>query len=394
MKKVKLGDVVDIVDTLHATAPVSTEETIYKMIRTSDITNGQLSTDTMRSVSKTTYEEWSRRGKLKKGDIILSREAPMGEVGIVNRTDINYFLGQRCLKLNTKNSNELVQNYLYYVLQSTFLQKQLKINDRTGSSVGNIRIPVLKECILPIVSINLQIKISEILRSIDNKIQINLQINKELEQMARELYDYWFIQFDFPNAEGKPYKSSGGVMDIDKNIPVGWEIKKMSDLTEITTGKKDANFGSVEGRYDFWTTASSPIKANSYSFSGKSILIAGNGNFYVNFTDGKFEAYQRTYVIQSKNEFGLDIMYMAALKAIDGLRRAANGSIIKFITLSDVKGISQAYEKNIVLMFEKQISPILQKIYKNNLESRKLREIQNHLLPMLMNGQININKNY
>jgi len=98
-KDYRLGDVVEVVDTLHATAPVVENDTQYKMIRTANVRDGHLLTDTMKCVTEETYDKWTRRGTLEVGDVILTREAPMGEVGIIKRNDVRYFLGQRTLRL-------------------------------------------------------------------------------------------------------------------------------------------------------------------------------------------------------------------------------------------------------------------------------------------------------
>ena len=187
--------------------------------------------------------------------------------------------------------------------------------------------------------------------------ETNNKINQELEAMAKTLYDYWFVQFDFPDQNGKPYKSSGGKMvynpELKREIPEGWGVARLDQL-QIATGKRDANFGPDRmGNTIFGQLQIVQIKADEFSFEGKAILIAGNGNFYVNFTDGKFEAYQRTYVIQSEDEKMLIFMYMACLQSAEKLLEASNGSIIKYITIGDVNNISSPYDHNVVDEFVK-----------------------------------------
>jgi len=211
--------------------------------------------------------------------------------------------------------------------------------------------------------------------------------------MAKTLYDYWFVQFDFPDQNGKPYKSSGGKIvynpELKREIPEGWGVTKVGEL-QIATGKRDANFGTENGKYDFWTTANSPIKADEFSFEGKAILIAGNGNFYVNFTEGKFEAYQRTYVIQSEDENMLIFMYMACLQSAEKLRKGSNGSIIKYITIGDVNNIVSPYNKKVVDEFVRIYSPLIDLIPKNKRQNQELTKLRDWLLPMLMNGQVKV----
>ena len=289
--------------------------------------------------------------------------------------------------IRCKNTEE--SKYVMYYLQ--YMKKYLL----QISKVGGTRNALTKEAIgkLPIKISDDCNKISKILDNIDQKIQINNQINQELEAMAKTLYDYWFVQFDFPDQNGKPYKSSGGKMvynpELKREIPEGWGVARLGEL-QITTGKRDANFGTENGKYDFWTTSNNPIKSDEFSFEGKAILIAGNGNFYVNFTDGKFEAYQRTYVIQSEDEKMLIFMYMACLQSVEKLRKDSNGSVIKYITIGDINGISSPFEQNVVDEFIKIYRPLIDLISKNKKENQQLSQLRDWLLPMLMNGQVKV----
>ncbi|MEZ7621958.1 MULTISPECIES: restriction endonuclease subunit S [Streptococcus] len=289
--------------------------------------------------------------------------------------------------IRCKNTEE--SKYVMYYLQ--YMKKYLL----QISKVGGTRNALTKEAIgkLPIKLSDDCNKISKILDNIDQKIQINNQINQELEDMAKTLYDYWFVQFDFPDQNGKPYKSSGGKMvyhpELKREIPEGWGVARLGEL-QITTGKRDANFGTENGKYDFWTTSNNPIKSDEFSFEGKAILIAGNGNFYVNFTEGKFEAYQRTYVIQSEDENMLIFMYMACLQSVEKLRKGSNGSIIKYITIGDVNNIVSPYNKKVVDEFVKVYSPLIDLISKNKRQNQELTQLRDWLLPMLMNGQVKV----
>ena len=283
-------------------------------------------------------------------------------------------------------------DYIYYLFKNNYAVFR-------NAASGSTAIPILNKTDFDNLRFKVELdlkrqrKMVSILSKIDDKIEINNQINQELEAMAKTLYDYWFVQFDFPDQNGKPYKSSGGKMvynpELKREIPEGWGVSKVGEL-QIATGKRDANFGTENGKYDFWTTANSPIKADEFSFEGKAILIAGNGNFYVNFTEGKFEAYQRTYVIQSEDEKMLIFMYMACLQSAEKLRKASNGSIIKYITIGDVNNISSPYDHNVVDEFVKIYRPLIDQISKNKKQNQELTQLRDWLLPMLMNGQVKV----
>ncbi|MGQ7393548.1 restriction endonuclease subunit S [Streptococcus suis] len=286
------------------------------------------------------------------------------------------------------HKNESSELFVYYVFE--LIKKEIQ-KTSSGSIQDNINIDYLTKLKLKVPNKDYQDRIVNLLSTIDKKILINNQINEELEAMAKSLYDYWFVQFDFPDENGKSYKSSGGKMvyndQLKREIPEGWGVKQLGEL-DIATGKRDANFGTENGQYDFWTTANEPIKADEYSFEGKAILIAGNGNFYINFTEGKFEAYQRTYVIQSADENELLFMYPACLQSIEKLRKGSNGSIIKYITIGDVQNISQPHCPVIANMFVDIFRPIINTIQKNKQQNQELTQLRDWLLPMLMNGQV------
>ncbi|MGQ7498961.1 restriction endonuclease subunit S [Streptococcus suis] len=310
-----------------------------------------------------------------------------GTVGIPHYLNENFYPHNTTLFVKDFKGND--RKYIYYLL------KHLKLNDfKTGSGVPTMNRNHLHPLkVNAFIDKNYQVKLSSILSIFDQKIALNNQINEELEAMAKTLYDYWFVQFDFPDENGKPYKSSGGKMvyndQLKREIPEGWGVKQLGEL-DIATGKRDANFGTENGKYDFWTTANEPIKADEYSFEGKAILIAGNGNFYINFTEGKFEAYQRTYVIQSADENELLFMYPACLQSIEKLRKGSNGSIIKYITIGDVQNISQPHCPVIANMFVDIFRPIINTIQKNKQQNQELTQLRDWLLPMLMNGQVKV----
>lgn len=349
-----------------------------------------------RDVVKIDYGEFRGGTKFRNGDTLLAKITPClenGKTAFVNclQEDEIGFGSTEFIVLRAKENID--ERFLYYLSISPEFRKQA-ISLMEGTS-GRKRVNenALKISDFLIPDFEEQRKIANILSAIDDKIQINNQINQELEAMAKTLYDYWFVQFDFPDQNGKPYKSSGGKMvytpELKREIPEGWEVSKVGEL-QIATGKRDANFGTENGKYDFWTTANSPIKANEFSFEGKAILIAGNGNFYVNFTEGKFEAYQRTYVIQSEDENMLIFMYMACLQSVEKLRKGSNGSIIKYITIGDVNNIASPYNKKVVNEFVRIYSPLIDLISKNKRQNQELTQLRDWLLPMLMNGQVKV----
>ena len=394
-KRYKLGELLSI---KHGWAFKS--ENYVKDGKTALVTLRNISEDSsfVFDVNKTTYYggEYPEEYNLNEGDLIIPlTEQVVGLLGnsafVPNFGDIKFVLNQRVGKVQEKYE-KIDKIFLKYLLSTTTVRTQMEYR-ASGTKQRNISPKDIYDIEVYIPELVIQKYIGRILYNLDKKIQINNQINQELEAMAKTLYDYWFVQFDFPDQNGKPYKSSGGKMvynpELKREIPEGWGVSKVGEL-QIATGKRDANFGTENGNYDFWTTANSPIKADEFSFEGKAILIAGNGNFYVNFTEGKFEAYQRTYVIQSEDENMLIFMYMACLQSVEKLRKGSNGSIIKYITIGDVNNIASPYNKKVVDDFVKIYSPLINLISKNKRQNQELTQLRDWLLPMLMNGQVKV----
>lgn len=170
-----------------------------------------------------------------RGDILLTREAPMGEVGRVN-FDESVFLGQRIVQYRV-NPKKLSSEYLLYSFLSPDLQYQFGRHDSSGSTVSHIRVPDCQNFEIPLPPLYEQQRIAAVLSALDAKIDCNNRINAELEAMAKALYVYWFVQFDFPDANGKPYKSSGGKMVynaiLKREIPKGWQVDALGNITSL-----------------------------------------------------------------------------------------------------------------------------------------------------------------
>lgn len=283
--------------------------------------------------------------------------------------------------------------YVYYFLKTQYnelrnlssgVRKNLNSND-----IKNFEIRLPNE-------LKTQKKIARVLATLDDKIELNNKINAELEAMAKLIYDYWFVQFDFPDADGKPYKSSGGKMVynqiLKRETPLGWEVKELEIIANITTGKLDSNAEVLNGEFPFFTCSKEPTTINSYSFDGDVILIAGNnaqGNFHVNRYSGKFNAYQRTYVVTAKNKKHLNYLYQVLKYQMKVYKSRGKGSQTKFLTLGMLTEIDtfepsfdliSKYEKATKHLYEKQM------IIVN--ENKKLKSLRDWLLPMLMNGQV------
>ena len=330
---------------------------------------------------------------LKKGDIItpLTEQVSglLGETAII--PEDNKYIQSGDIGLVIPNPKELDSRFAYYLISSSIIKKQLDVSSQQ-TKIRHTSPEKIMDCIAWIPELKIQRKIAKFLDFINEKIKNNSKINNNLEELMKTIYQRWFIEFEFPNKEGKPYKSNGGKLvynDIlKKQIPEKWSVKKIGELTEVITGKEDANFSTQNGKYKFFTCSNEILQCDVSAFEGSSILIAGNGDFNVKHYTGRFNAYQRTYVLIPKDISLYCSMYISALYKINSFKRGSNGSIVKFITKNDVENIDVIIPNQ--KEYLKELNEIIFKIEKNNMENDKLKELKEFILPLLMNSQINV----
>jgi type I restriction enzyme, S subunit len=250
-KKVKLSEIVKIagrvgwkgytVDDLREEGPW--------VIGANDITtDNRLDLSKAKHISREKYEE-SPEIKIELNDILIVKVgSTIGKVAIVNRD-----IGEACINPNSvilKNC-KINSSYLYYFLISSAGQAFLR-NNSSASAQSALNQLTLKEMLIDLVDERSQENISALLNNLNSKIELNNRINAELEAVAKTLYNYWFVQFDFPNKNGKPYKTSGGKMvwneELKREIPEGWDVQKMAEWLDID---KSGDWGKEESEGNF-----------------------------------------------------------------------------------------------------------------------------------------------
>ena len=300
--------------------------------------------------------------------------------------------------IRCKNTEE--SKYVMYYLQ--YMKKYLL----QISKVGGTRNALTKEAIgkLPIKISDDCNKISKILDNIDQKIQTNNQINQELEAMAKALYDYWFVQFDFPDQNGKPYKSSGGKMvynpELKREIPEGWGVEKLGDITICHDSKRVPLSSNdrelVKGKIPYYGATGIMDYVNDYIFDGDYVLMAEDGSVMtekgtpiLQRISGKNWVNNHAHVLEPIKNHSCKLLMML-LKDV---------SVMKIKTGSIQMKINQENMNKIVvpaipleLLFE--INQKLEVIDKQQLnlieENKQLTQLRDWLLPMLMNGQVKV----
>ena len=316
----------------------------------------------------------------------------------------NVVLGYHCA-LIIPNSAIVNGKYLNAFMHTRYIQKYFE-NNASGSgqrytlsndTIGNI--PVL----LP--SIEEQHIIGNVLADIDRKIELNKQINDNLEAMAKQLYDYWFVQFDFPNVEGKPYKSSGGAMiwneKLKRKIPQGWYDCKLKDFINLFDSKRvplsSKDRGERQGIYPYYGATGIMDYVNDYIFDGDYILLAEDGSTsdakgfpIVQYIWGKNWVNNHAHIILPKNERYTMFTYQM-LRSIPA-KQIETGSIQKKISQENLCGYKMVLPNSDLLdKYENVVSPLWEKRKCCIEEINTLTKQRNELLPLLMNGQASVN---
>ena len=213
-----------IVDCVNRTAPIVDYETPYKMIRTSNVRDGWINLSDARNVTKDTFEKWTRRAVPRQGDVVLTREAPLGEVGII-RTDEPIFLGQRTVMYRA-NPDKILPHFLYYSLLSHDVQAQIKAFG-FGSTVSHMRVPDAKKLQMKVPDMVTQEKIICVMNSYDSMIEANQRRIQLLEESARLLYREWFVKLRFPGHE---------TVAVVAGLPEGWKRINLLNFADVTYG--------------------------------------------------------------------------------------------------------------------------------------------------------------
>lgn len=335
------------------------------------------------------YEPYSGGAKFQNGDTIMARITPCLEngkhafVSILNKGEIAYGSTEYFVFCGKE---EVSDNDFVYYLTKTPLFRDTAIKSMVGSSgrqraqmdvLENLKMLVPKD-------ISDQRRIASILSSLDRKIELNNKINADLEEMAQAIFKNWFVDFE-PFKDGKFVDSELGM------IPEGWKVVKLGDFFPVKTGKKDANTASVNGKYPFFSCSQNALCTDSYSFDCDAILVAGNGDFNVKWYSGKFDAYQRTYVLIPYNKKLLALLYYVVKRNLLTITSKARGSVIRFITkgnLTDFEfAIPRDLENNEIVDVFKSIN---EKIFANNKENSRLSLLRDTLLPRLMSGELEV----
>lgn len=350
---------------------------------------------------------------LEKGDIITPlTEQAIGLLGSTARIPESgkYIQSQDIAKIDC-NESLLDKDFAFYLISSAFVKQQLSAAAQQ-TKIRHTSPDKIKECTVWIPSLDIQKRIGRILTDIDNKIAINRQINDNLEAMAKQLYDYWFVQFDFPNEEGKPYKSSGGAMawneKLKREIPQGW---KAVLLKELATTSRNA-ITPVENKMYQHFSIPSYDTCGSYSLDNgadirsdkfvlqEGLLLVSKLNPWFNrviwVPKGTNMIGSTEFVVLNPNnetESGYIYSIIKSPKFIAYCSQAATGTSHsqRRVAPDVLMAFKVAYESNIVQKYSSFVEKIQKQQAELLSEIAVLTKQRDELLPLLMNGQATVN---
>ena len=355
--------------------------------------------------------------QLKKGQVALTKDSETrDDIGISTyiADDFNdVILGYHCA-LITPNKDILDGRYLNALMHTGYAKKYFACNASGSGQRYALSAETLNSFPVPVIPLQKQKQIGEIFSALDKKIELNKQINQNLEAMAKQLYNYWFVQFDFPNEEGKPYKSSGGKMvwneKLKREIPFGWHCGNLFEIAVFTNGLACQKFRpkddeaslpviKIREMHDGISADTEKVTPNipeSVKVYNGDVLFSWSASLEVMlWAYGPGGLNQHIFKVTSANDFPKSFFYFQLLDYVDVFKKMAEArkTTMGHITQDHLQqsAIAIPDNKDIADRFEELISPIFNQIIKLHEEILNLTKQRDKLLPLLMNGQVLVN---
>jgi type I restriction enzyme S subunit len=357
-------------------------------------------------IARDLFEDYKEKYSFPKtGDVLISAAGTIGRTVIYNGEDA-YYQDSNIVWIDNDES-KVLNNYLYY------LYKNIKWKISTGSTILRLYNDNIRETEVVVPNIEDQHVISSFLALLDKKIALNTRLNAELEAMAKQLYDYWFVQFNFPDENGYPYKSSGGEMvynsTLKREIPAGWEVKNLFYIANYYNGLACQNYRPQEGEdslpvikitemHNGFTSeterASASIPSEAIIENGD-VLFAWSASLEVMLWGlGKGALNQHIFKVTSNNGFPKSFYYFQLMEYVGHFKKIAEAkkTTMGHITKDHLEQsqIVVPPSTNLPDKLEEIITPLLDKMVSLSSERIYLTHLRDSLLPMLMNGQLTI----
>ncbi len=350
---------------------------------------------------------------VREGDIVYSRRGDVTQKALIQKNEVGYFCGTGCLLV--RPGKKIDPEFLTYHLSTPSNQDWI-VKQAIGATMPNLNTSILSAVPLRIPDKATQQKIAAVLSALDAKIDCNNRINAELEAMAKTLYDYWFVQFDFPfdfargksAVNGKPYNSSGGKMvynpTLKREIPAGWEDKHLSQIANITMGQSPPGEslnevgdgieffqGSTDFGWQFPTVRKYTTKPSRMAQQGDILLSVRAPVGDMNIANLDCCIGRGLAALNSKDGFDGFLFYvMQYFKKIFD-RRNSEGTTFGSITKDDLHSLPLAYPPvELLKEYDKVVSRYNKMVFVRSMENQHLTLLRDWLLPMLMNGQVTV----
>ena len=401
MKRIAIKNICEVYDGPHATPKKTETGPVYLGIDA--ITeDGMLDSSQFSYLSKEDYIKWTKRVVPQENDIVFSYEATLGKYALIPRGFYGC-LGRR-LAIIRVISEKIDAKWLYYYFRSPEWNAFIKNQTVKGSTVDRISVEEFPNYTIPVISLKNQKKMVAVLEKIDAKIRTNNKINDYLEEMAKTIYDYWFIQFDFPGENGKPYKSSGGKMsfcnELNREIPQNWNYTSIGNITICLDSERiplsNQQREGMKGSIPYYGATGIMDYVNRPIFSGNFVLLAedgsvmdDNGNPILQRVSGDVWINNHTHVLQPVKGYSCRLLYLL-LKDIP-VSIIKTGSIQMKINQANLNNYNiLSIPDAIRTQFINCVEPLDTKIMQIQQENNNLIQFRDWLLPMLMNGQATI----
>ena len=406
MKKYKLSEIASFIGS--GMTPLRSNENYwnskdYPWLKTEQLGEYQIF-DTSEYISKVALEETNLK-LFPKNTLSVAMYGEGKTRGNVSILAEQMTTNQACCNIIVDNK---FANYkfVYYWLKNSYY----KLRSLSSGIRNNLNSEDIKKFEINLPSLPTQQKIAAVLSSLDDKIALNKKINAKLEAMAKRLYDYWFVQFDFPNEEGKPYKSSGGKMEynatLKRDIPEGWEVKRLGDV--ISTSCERINTNDIKNQYyvpieviprnkmSFHETAALDKAATGLcSFKKRSILLSNRRVYFHKVCISPFDGITRDTVIiinpKQNDNLGFVYQIVNSNHFIDYATVHSYGSEQPVLSTPAVLNYRIIYPNcDLDMKYNQKIESFVSLVLQNEHEIQKLTSMRDRLLPLLMNGQVEV----
>ena len=415
-----------IVDCVNKTAPVVEQPTPYRMIRTTNIRNGRIDLNGCRFVDEATYAKWTRRASLQYGDVLLTREAPIGEVGLVNQPQ-GLFLGQRVMQYRADPAR-LSPRFLLYAFLSPELQEQFGSHEGSGSVVSHIRVGDCFKFKIKLPPLPVQTEIAAILGALDDRITLLRETNATLEAIAQALFKSWFVDFDPVHAkqEGRvPEGMDEATAALFPNsfedselglVPRGWRVGSLGSVSDVGIGKtpprKEAHWfsenpadvrwvsirdmgtsGAFISHTSEYLTAESIERFNVRKVPNNTVLLSFKMTIgRVAITEGEMTTNEAIAHLKITEQSPLtsEFIYLH-LKQFNYATLSSTSSIADAINSKTVKAIPILVPSaNVVAAFQDAVQALFDRINTVQQQAQTLATLRDTLLPRLISGQLRL----